>query len=238
VDEKLNILLEIQSVDIRLDEIKKEKRRIPVGMEKLEKDFNLLKATTERDQMALKELKDYMKKTENELEETEIKLKKSMLRLNDVKSNKEYQAILKEIKEIKEINSEKEEKVIKWMEDIEIQEKEFAESNIKWEKYEKEYKRKENEFINKKKELDQEGQQLNDERIKLSDKVDKDLLKRYNRLRLNLKNEVVVRVRDSVCYGCHLGIPPQQYNDLIKTNSMQSCPNCNRIIYWGENKES
>lgn len=238
MDEKLNVLLEIQSVDIRLDEIKREKRRIPVGMEKLEEDFNLLKAATERDQMALKELKDYMKKTENELEETEIKLKKSILRLNDVKSNKEYQAILKEIEEIKEINSEKEEKVIIWMEDIEIQEKEFAESNIKWEKYEKEYKRKEDEFINKNKELNQEEQQLNDERIKLSDKVDKDLLKRYDRLRLNLKNEVVVRVRDSVCYGCHLGIPPQQYNDLIKTNSMQSCPNCNRIIYWEESKGS
>ncbi|MEA3357956.1 MAG: hypothetical protein U9R17_00860, partial [Thermodesulfobacteriota bacterium] len=65
MDEKLNVLLEIQSVDIRLDEIKREKRRIPVGMEKLEEDFNLLKAATERDQMALKELKDYMKKTEN-----------------------------------------------------------------------------------------------------------------------------------------------------------------------------
>jgi predicted nucleic acid-binding Zn-ribbon protein len=238
VNEKLNILLEIQSVDIRLNEIKEEKRRIPVGMEKLEKDFNLLKTTTERDQTTLKELKGYMKKTENELEETEIKLKKSMLRLNDVKSNKEYQAILKEIEEIKEINSEKEEKVIRWMEDIEIQEKECAESNLKWEKYEKEYKKKENEFINKKKELDQEEQQLNDERIKLYDKVDKDLLKKYNRLRLNLKNEVVVPVRDSVCYGCHLGIPPQQYNDLIRTNSIQSCPNCNRIVYWGENKGS
>lgn len=237
MDEKFNILLEIQSVDIRLDEIKKEKIRIPVGMKKLEEDFNLLKATTEQDQITLKEIKDYMKKTENELEELEIKLKKSTLRLNDVKSNKEYQAVLKEIEEIKEINSEKEEKVLKWMEDIEIQEKESTESNIRWEKYEKECKRKENEFINKKKVLDQEEEQLNNERIKLSDKVDKDLLKKYNRLRLHLKNKVVVQVRDSVCYGCHLGIPPQQYNDLIKTNAIQSCPNCNRIIYWRENKE-
>ena len=138
MDEKFTILLEIQSVDIRLDEIKKEKIRIPLGMKKLEEDFNLLKATTEKDQITLKEIKDYMKKTENELEELEIKLKKSTLRLNDVKSNKEYQAVLKEIKEIKEINSEKEEKVIKWMEDIEIQEKESTESNIRWEKYERE----------------------------------------------------------------------------------------------------
>ena len=131
MDEKFNILLEIQSVDIRLDAIKKEKIRIPVGMKKLEEDFNLLKATTEKDQITLKEIKDYMKKTENELEELEIKLKKSTLRLNDVKSNKEYQAVLKEIEEIKEINSEKEEKVIKWMEDIEIQEKESSESNMR-----------------------------------------------------------------------------------------------------------
>jgi uncharacterized protein len=238
VDERLDILLEMQSMDIRLDQIKMEKRQAPVDMKRLEEEFNVLKATTEQDQITLKELKTELRKTERELEETETKLKKSMVRLNEVKSNKEYQAVLKEIEDMKEINSEQEEKVIKCMEDIEIQEKECSEGSLRWERNEKEYKIRENEFINKGKELDQEEQTLNDKRSKLSDKVDKDLLNMYNRLRLNLKNEVVVQVRDGVCSGCHLGIPPQQYNDLIKTNSIQSCPNCNRIIYWGGDKES
>ena len=238
MDERLNILLEMQSMDIRLDQIKMEKRQAPVDMKRLEEEFNVLKATTEQDQITLKELKAELRKTEREFEETEIKLKKSMVRLNEVKSNKEYQAVLKEIEDMKEINSEQEEKVIKCMEDIEIQEKECSEGSLRWERNEKEYKIRENGFINKGKELDQEEQTLNDKRSKLSDKVDKDLLNMYNRLRLNLKNEVVVQVRDGVCSGCHLGIPPQQYNDLIKTNSIQSCPNCNRIIYWGGDKES
>jgi len=238
VDERLNILLELQSMDIRLDQIKMEKRQTPVDMRRLEEEFHVLKVTTEQDQITLKELKAELRNTERELEETGIKFKKSMLRLNEVKSNKEYQAVLKEIEEIKEINAEQEEKVITCMEDIEIQEKECSEGSLRWERSEKEYKIKENEFINKVKELNQEEQTLNDKRSKLSDKVDKDLLNMYNRLRLNLKNEVVVQVRDGVCSGCHLGIPPQQYNDLIKTNSIQSCPNCNRIIYWGGDKES
>lgn len=237
VDERLSILLEIQSVDIRLGQIKMEKEKIPLDMKRLAEEFSVLKATAEQDQITLKELKTQLRNTERELEEAEIKLKKSMLRLNEVKSNKEYQAILKEIEEIKEINSEKEEKVITSMEDIEMQEKECEEGNVKRKDSERIYKTRESELIDKGKKLDQEEERLNDKRSKLSDKVDKDLLNRYNGLRSHLKNEVVVQVRDGVCDGCHLGIPPQQYNDLIKTNAIQSCPNCNRIIYWDGDKE-
>jgi len=45
-------------------------------------------------------------------------------------------------------------------------------------------------------------------------------------------------VIDAICQGCHLGIPPQQYNNLIKGDSPESCPNCNRIIYWEEKRGS
>ena len=168
----------------------------------------------------------------------ELKFKKSKLRLNEVKTNKEYQAVMKEIEELKELTFQKEEVVIKWMEDIEIQENECADNNVRWEESQREYKRKEKDFIQRMKELDEKIREFNEERVQLSQKVDKDLLQRYNSLRENLKGQVIVLVIDAVCQGCNLGIPPQQYNDLMKGNSMRSCSNCNRIIYWGGDRET
>lgn len=225
----------IQSIDTRLDDIRREKEETPREIEKLGDDLDLLKKAMEQDLSSLEELKEGRRRVERELEEVEPRFKKSKARLNEVKSNKEYHAILKEIEELKELIFQKEEVVIKCMEEIEIQEKECANNGVRWEQSQKEYKNKEKQFLERMKELDSEVQSLNDRRTELSQEVDQDLLRTYNGLRMHLKGRVVAPVIDFVCQGCHLGIPPQQYNDLIKGDSLQSCPNCNRIIYWGGN---
>jgi len=235
LDEKLKVVLMIQSIDTRFDEIRREKEQTPKEIEKLKADLDLLRNAMDQDLSTLEELKKGRRKVERELEEIEPKFEKSKLRLNEVKSNKEYQAVLKEIEELKELTFQKEEMVIKWMEEIEIQEKECADNNVRWEESQKEYKNKEREFSQRIRELDKEVQSLNERRGKLSQEVDQDLLRGYDSLRMQLKGQVVAPVIDFVCQGCHLGIPPQQYNDLIRGDSLQSCSNCNRIIYWGGN---
>jgi len=226
----------IQSIDIRFDEIKREKDESPKEIERLKENLDLLSNTMEQDLSTIEELKKVRRTVERELEEVEIKFQKSKSRLNDVKTNKEYQAVLKEIEELKELIFEKEEVVIKCMEDIEIQEKECADNNVTWRESQKEYKNKQEEFSQRMRDLDKEVQSLNGKRIQLYQNVDKNLLERYNRLRENLRGRVVTQVVNAICQGCNLGIPPQQYNELIKGGSIKSCPNCNRIIYWGDER--
>lgn len=237
LSERLKALLLIQSVDDRFDKIRKEREETPKEIKKLKEDFDFLKKTIEQDLSRLEELKKERRKAEKELEEIELKLQKSKVKLDEVKSNKEYQAVLKEIEDLKELTFQKEEVVIKWMEEIEIQEKECANNDLRGQESQKEYKGKEEEFSQRMKDLDKEFQSLNEEKLKLSQKVDKDLLGKYDSLRMHFKGQVVAAVIDAVCQGCHLGIPPQQYNELIKGDSPQSCPNCNRIIYWEDDRE-
>lgn len=234
LDEKLKALLTMQSIDTQFDNISREKEEAPKEIEKLREGLNLLKKAMEQDLSTLEELTKERRKVERELEEIDPKLKKSKLRLNEVKSNREYQAVLKEIEELKELNFQKEEVVIKWMEEIEIQEKECANNAVRWEKSQQEYKSKEKQFSQRMRELDKEVQSLDEKRVQLSPNLDGDLLRRYNALRTHLGGRVVVPVIDGVCQECHLGIPPQQYNELIKGGSLQSCPHCSRIIYWGD----
>jgi predicted nucleic acid-binding Zn-ribbon protein len=238
LDDNFKLILGIQSVDTRRDAIERETQRIPQEIQRLRDDLDLLRRSMEQSQSDLEELKKSRLSFEGQLEEVEIKLKKSRAKLNDAKSNKEYQAVLKEIDELKALASEKEEVVITWMEDIEIQEKDYADCKTQWEQSLKEYENEENKYSQRLKDLDMQLHSLSDQRSALSEEVDKELLARYEALRANLGSQVVVPVRDAVCQGCHLGIPPQQYNNLIRGNSLESCPNCNRIIYWEEKKDS
>jgi len=227
----------IQSIDIRFDEIKREKEESPKEIERLKENLDLLSNTMEQDLSTIEELKKVGRTVERELEEVENKFQKSKSRLNDVKSNKEYQAVLKEIEDLKELIFEKEEAVIRCMEDVEIQEKECASNNGTWRESQQEYKNKQEEFSQRMRDLDKEVQSLNGKRAQLCQNVDKSLLERYNRLRKNLRGRVVTQVINTICQGCNLGIPPQQYNELIKGGSILSCPNCTRIIYWGDERE-
>ncbi|NVM24880.1 MAG: hypothetical protein HWN70_03035 [Desulfobacterales bacterium] len=223
----------IQSIDTQFGNIRREKEHTPKEIERLGEGLDLLKNAMEQDLSTLEELKIERRKVERELEEIDLKLKKSRLRLNDVKTNREYQAVLKEIEELKELAFQREEAVIKWMEEIETQEKECADNTARWEESQEEYKSKEKHFSQRMRELDREVESLNEKRARLSPDIDEDLLRRYNGLRMHLRGRVVVPVIDGVCQECHLGIPPQQYNELIKGDSLQSCPHCSRIIYWG-----
>ncbi len=227
----------MQSIDIRFDEIGKEKERIPKELEKQREELDLLKKAIEGDLVTLEGLKDERRKVERELDEVETKYKKSKVKLDEVKSNKEYQAVMKELEDIKALTNEKEELVIKWMEDIEEQEAECAKNNAQWEKAQKEYREKEQQFEEMTSGFDKEIKALTREKDELSQQFDGDLLNRYTRLRAHLRGQVVVPVIDAVCQGCHLGIPPQQYNMLLKGDSTQICLNCSRIIYWEGNTE-
>jgi len=238
LDKELKALLMIQSIDLRFDEIKREKNESPKEIEKLRGNLDLLSNAMEQDLSTTEKLKKGRITFERELEEIELKFQKSKSKLNDVKSNKEYQAVLKEIEELKELISQKEEVVLKYMEDIEIQEEECADNNGTWRESQKEYHNKQEEFSQRMKDLDKEVQSLNGKRTQLCQNVDKNLLEKYNRLRKNLKGKVVTQVINTICQGCNLGIPPQQYNELIKGGSIKSCLNCNRIIYWGDERET
>lgn len=237
MDEKLARILKIQSIDIRFDEIGKEKQKIPRELEKQREELELLKKTMEGDRAVLEAFKDDRRKVERELDEVEAKYKKSKAKLDEVKSNKEYQAVMKEIEDIKALTNEKEDLVINRMEDIELQEAECERNRMEFETAKLRYQEKEKEIEQIKSDLEKEAGQLSQKKKELSQQFDGELLVRYTKLRAHLRGRVIVPVKDSVCQGCHIGIPPQQYNMLLKGDSTQVCPHCSRIIYSEDNEE-
>jgi uncharacterized protein len=84
--------------------------------------------------------------------------------------------------------------------------------------------------------LNKELAKLEAERDRVCQLTEQDLLKKYLFLKDRKGGLAVCAVFSGVCQACHIGIPPQKFNELIKGSSLLTCPNCLRIIYWGEDK--
>ena len=83
----------------------------------------------------------------------------------------------------------------------------------------------------------EEFKNLEKERNTFYQTMDQDLFKRYVFLKERKGGHAISSVVKGVCQTCHMGIPPQKFNELIKGKSLLTCPNCQRIIYWGEDEQ-
>jgi len=167
-------------------------------------------------------------------------IKKSEARLSSVKTNKEYQAFLKEIDDLKEKNSKIEDEMIEFLDRIDEAESSLNEKMTEYSELQNRLN-EEKETIQKETE---EGERrlgiLNEQLKTVSADIDPGLLATYNRVKALQNNAIgIVAVIDAVCQGCNMNIPPQMYNELQRGDSLKKCPICDRIIYWEDkNKRS
>ena len=63
-------------------------------------------------------------------------------------------------------------------------------------------------------------------------KIDPKLLKKFSIVKEMVSGRAIAEVKDAVCLGCNMKIPPQTYNELQRTDRLECCPHCQRIIYW------
>ncbi len=74
--------------------------------------------------------------------------------------------------------------------------------------------------------------QLENEWKTISQKIDPKLLKKFSIVKEMVSGRPIAEVKDAVCLGCNMKIPPQTYNELQRTDRLEFCPHCQRIIYW------
>jgi hypothetical protein len=79
---------------------------------------------------------------------------------------------------------------------------------------------------------------LESKRVAVAAGLDAGLLNIFDQVKAKQDNQVaIVAVRNAVCQGCNMNIPPQVYNELQRCDSLRYCPSCFRIIYWQDQDE-
>lgn len=236
MNKHLSLLIALQSLDAEALKLRNKKRDLPLRMGRLDEAFNRYHQGFEEKKKKYEEIIAQHKELEARLKKGLDTLNKAKDRLGEVKTNKEYHAMLKEIETVETKNSEIETEILCLLDEIDKRKKSLQEEEKEKEKYEHEYESEKQKIKSEIDSLDEQILSCNQQYQKLIENIPKDLIKRYEMIKALNNGTAVVSVWKGVCGGCHMNIPPQLYNEVQKSNHLISCPNCSRIIYW-ENQE-
>jgi hypothetical protein len=235
--DQLELLWELQKIDLDLKHIKEERERYPREIKKLDEKMSIEKERLQTEKGKVDLLEKERREKERQLSSSQEKIKKTEGRMSEVKTNKEYQALLTEIETIKGASSREEEEILQVLEEIDELKKDLSkrekEVAVLLEKIEAEKK-----VIQERTAQDETAWKEQMERREvLSKKIESKLNKLYNTLKEKRQGVGVVNVRQETCQGCFVHIPPQMFIEVQKNNEIIRCPNCNRILYFeGEGK--
>lgn len=236
--EELRLLIDLQKIDTDIAKINVKKRELPVQLTQLDEAFAAFKKGVEESGSKLEEANKRHRETEEKLKKAVDSLRKAKERLNEVKTNKEYHAMLKEIESMEKKNGEIEETVIGLLDEIDAQRKALKVKEQELVQEQNQYEAKRIELQRQIESLDSELQERLGKGEALRTMVPPALLKKYETIKTINKGVAVVSVWKEVCSGCHMNIPPQMYNELLSSEELFSCPQCNRIIYWYDQQQS
>jgi predicted nucleic acid-binding Zn-ribbon protein len=231
VEDKLQALHKLQSIDSEIDKIRTVRGELPLEVQDLEDDLKGLETRIEKIDADITDKESFISKRKLAIKEAEELVKKYNKQLESIKNNREYDSLSKEI-EFQNLEIELANKKIKDnLSKIEFLNETKASST-------EHYNERKDIFEEKKKELDtivSETEKDEKSLLKQSEAaqkvVDERLLSAYKRIRTNSRNGLaVVSVDRDACGGCFSKIPPQRQLDIKAHKKVIVCEHCGRIL--------
>jgi len=227
-------LIELQELDSRILEKRRFIDKVPNRIHEVDGPLTLAKQDLARMQQKNEQLLKKKRDREKALEEVQDKVRKMKTRTADLKTNKEYQAHLREIESTEKETGRIEEEILVIMDELD--------EALRLQKAEEARVLKEVETLDAfRKELDgevaiyeKELSQLKAERSGIVSKVEPDVYSMYMRLLREGGGMALARSRSEVCGGCNMNMPPQLFVEVRKNEELLQCPQCQRILYYAE----
>ena len=231
VEQKLKALYELQTIHTKIDKIRQIRGELPMEVADLEDDVAGLETRIQKIKGELDDLEDDIVTRKNLIKEAQTNTKKYEAQLNEVKNNREYDAITKEI-EIQGLDVQVSEKKIREfgfeiVTKTQVYEKALADLDAR--KSDLDVKKEELGTITA--ETEKEENELVAQADKAKENIEERLLFAYTRLRSNAKNGLaVVTIQRDSCSGCFNQIPPQRQSDIRQRKKIIVCEHCGRIL--------
>ncbi len=231
MQEKIMALYELQKLDSQIDEINKIKGELPLEVKDLEDGLEGLNTRISNVNGEIEELNTLTNQRKREIDESRIQIANYKEQHNNVRNNREWDAINKEI-EYQELEIELAEKRLK----------EYAVTLVEKQallaKAEEALSEHEIELNAKREELSTIEQETEGQVIALTAKgeiakkrIDERLLTAYGRIRSNVRNGLaVVTISRDACGGCFNRIPPQRQVEVRQGKKLIVCEYCGRVL--------
>ena len=235
---RLKILYQFQQINDQLDELEELRGDLPNAVRELEDQINSLKEDTSSKE---KEQKDSLKKrekNEGEIEKQKENQKKFKAQLYQVRNNKEYDALTKEIDHTDDLISKLEAENDGLADLSKSLTDQIEDIKPKLFELKDELKAKEADLKEIIKANEKEEAKLLKERKKIEGEVKKPDLSAYKRIRKAKRGKAVSTIKRSACSGCHNIVPSQRQLEIRRNNRLFFCEYCGRILVSAEIAES
>ena len=231
MQEKIMALYELQKIDSQIDEINKVKGELPLEVQDLEDELAGLNTRIENINAEIEELNSLTRQRKREVDQAKILIANYKEQQNNVRNNREFDAITKEI-EYQELEIELAEKRLKeYSASVKSKKAIIEQTNAALEERSIDYKAKKEELDSIEAETAQQVADLMAKAEKAKEPIDERLLVAYNRIRGNFHNGLaVVTVTRDACGGCYNRIPPQRQVDIRQGKKLIVCEYCGRIL--------
>ena len=231
VEEKLKTLYQLQTTLSSIDEKRALRGELPLEVQDLEDDIEGLTTRVEKIESEISDFKAAITQKNGEIANAEASVERYKTQLNDVKNNREYDTLSKEI-EFQEL-------------EIQLCQKKIREANVRIEERKADLAQAQEIIADrrqaldeKKNELDEimdetraEEDRLKDKARELEQKIESRLLTSFKRIRKNARNGLgIVYVKRDACGGCFNKIPPQRQLDIKMHKKIIVCEYCGRIL--------
>ena len=228
--ERLKVLYQLQLIDDQLDELEELRGDLPNMVRSLEARINEINDEIKNKETEQNESVEKRAQNEEEIEKLKESQKKFKAQLYQVRNNKEYDALTKEIDHSEEqiARLETENNTLADLSKsltAQIDEVKPQLDQLNGELKEKEADLKEIIKVNEKEET-----KLQDERKKIEEQVKKPDLSVYTRIRKAKKGKAVATIKRAACSGCHNIVPSQRQLEIRRNNRIFTCEYCGRIL--------
>jgi predicted nucleic acid-binding Zn-ribbon protein len=232
MEEQLSLLIQLQEIDTKIRVYTAQKNRLPERLAALERKRVANKENLESVRESLQTAQKNKRDRDQDLETGIQKVERLKARTSEIKNNKEYQAMLKEIEAAEKENKAIEDDILVLMEKIDAAAAAIgaAEKNSREEDAAIATEQKEHEAVAAK--AIEELTAAEQEKQETASRIDPSVFSRYQRLLATKAGAAIVEARNESCSGCFMSIPPQVYVNVKKNESIITCPQCNRILYY------
>ena len=233
MDGNLQTLINLQAIDTRIAGLEADAARLPREIAAIRAAVEDAKKNAEQAKARLDAARKDQRAKEKDLEVVQAKRSKNEARLYEVKTNKEYSAVLIEIEEIKQEKARMEEEVLVLMEAQERLTGDIREADARFKQRESEGRGQEATLKEQLRGIETDLAGVRTERKELAGKLPANILADYDRiLRARAGLALVPVTKPNFCGACRMTITPQRLQELRAQSSLIPCESCGRYLYW------
>lgn len=238
MEKQLAALKRLQRIDEQLLQLRSRKEQLPQRVAAAERDVEQRRQNQRQTQQQLQDHRREIDRQELQLRSCEDQIARLRRQLSQVKTNREYQALLTEIQSLEADKGRLEEAVLVALTEVD-------DLNARLEALSGEIRAAEEEVEAVRRAVAREAEELQNriadlerDRQAVASLIDPDNLAVYERLHGGIRGRVVVAVRNEHCQGCHMPLTPQTINELLTNRNLITCLHCGRILYLDETPEA